>query len=88
MEKERDNLRNEITRQHDLLDDLREELKQAKAAFQSEKARHQDEVIEFRYKNKDREALVTALAKYKVLVDGRAGPMSLKKKTITAGCIY
>ncbi|KAF9536555.1 hypothetical protein EC957_010482 [Mortierella hygrophila] len=78
MEKERENVRNDITRQRDVLDDLREELKQAKAAFHAEKALHQDDVIEFRNKNKDREAMVAALAKYKVLIDGRAGSMSPK----------
>ncbi|KAF9536185.1 hypothetical protein EC957_012226 [Mortierella hygrophila] len=80
MEREREDLRNDTNRQRNLLDELREELKQAKAAFQTEKARHQDDVIEFRNKNKDREVLVATLAKYKVLVDGRAGSMSPKNE--------
>lgn len=51
----------------DHLGELRKELKQAKVDFQTEKAHHLDDVTEFRYKDKDREALVKPLVKYKVL---------------------
>ncbi|KAK3836846.1 MAG: hypothetical protein J3R72DRAFT_449912 [Linnemannia gamsii] len=80
MEREREDLRSDTNRQRDLIDDLREELKQAKAAFLTERLRHQEDVLAFRDKNKDREALVRTEIKYKMLVEGRTGSMSPKNE--------
>ncbi|KAF9543273.1 hypothetical protein EC957_000999 [Mortierella hygrophila] len=79
MEREREDTKNSINRQHNLIDEMREEMKQAKLDFHTEKVRLQVDVVEFRARNKDRETLLTTLAKYKVLVDGRGGSSSPKE---------
>jgi hypothetical protein len=80
MDEIREDTKNYISRQHNLIDEMREEIKRAKLDLQREKAHLHEDVAEFRMKNKDRETLVTTLAKYKVLVDGRAGSASPKGK--------
>ncbi|KAG0283160.1 hypothetical protein BGZ96_012468 [Linnemannia gamsii] len=63
-------------------DEMKEDIKQGKSDLHTEKARFQEDVVEFRAKNKDRETLIMNLTKYKILVEGRAGsspPKELKE---------